>query len=156
MSTKTELLQEIIEPIVESFELELWGLQYLPQGNHAILRVYIDGTQGVNVEDCARVSRQLSAVLDVEDPISSRYSLEVSSPGFDRIMFKLEQYKKYIGSRISVKLNRAIDSKRKFKAQLLAVDEHKQVLEFMLDDEKFNVDFLNIDKANLVGDFPKT
>ncbi len=154
MSTKTELLQEIIEPIVESFELELWGLQFLPQGNHAILRIYIDSEKGVDVEDCARVSRQLSAVLDVEDPISSRYSLEVSSPGLDRFFFKLEQYKRYIGSKISVKLNRAIDSKRKFKAQLLAVDEQKQILEFMLDDQKFDVDFLNIDKANLVGELP--
>lgn len=154
MSTKTELLQEIIEPIVESFELELWGLQYLPQGNHATLRIYIDSEKGVDVEDCARVSRQLSAVLDVEDPISSRYSLEVSSPGLDRFFFKLEQYKRYIGSKISVKLNRAIDSKRKFKAQLLAVDEQKQILEFMLDDQKFDVDFLNIDKANLVGELP--
>jgi len=154
MSTKTELLQEIIEPIVQSFELELWGLQYLPQGNHATLRIYIDSAQGVNVEDCARVSRQVSAVLDVEDPISSRYSLEVSSPGLDRVMFKFEQYEKYIGSKINVKLNRAIDSKKKFKAQLLAVDEQKQILEFMLDEEKFDVDFLNIDKANLVGELP--
>ena len=151
MSAKTEALTELIEPVVESFELKLWGFQYMAQGGHSLLRIFIDSENGINVDDCAKVSRQLSAVLDVEDPISGKYTLEVSSPGLDRPLFKIEQYSVYIGSTIKVKLSRAIEGQKKFKAALVAVDEVQQSIEIELNGESISIDFINIDKASLVG-----
>lgn len=153
MSAKTEALTAIIEPVVESFDLQLWGLQYAGQGHHSLLRIFIDSEQGVDVDDCAKVSRQLSAVLDVEDPISSKYTLEVSSPGMNRSLFALHQYVAYVGSTIKVKLNAAIDKRKKFKAVLLSVDEDKQNIELNLDGENITVEYINIEKANVFADF---
>jgi ribosome maturation factor RimP len=160
MSTKTETLTAIIEPVVESFDLQLWGLQYAGQGHHALLRIFIDGENGVGVDDCAKVSRQLGAVLDVEDPISGKYTLEVSSPGLDRSLFALKQYAAYVGSTIKLKLNAASaakDKRKKMKATLLSVDEDAQTLQVNMqgdgEDEIITIDFINIDKANIVGDY---
>jgi ribosome maturation factor RimP len=153
MTVKTQTLGELIEPVVESFGLQLWGLQYVPHGSHALLRIYIDSEQGVGVEDCAKVSRQLSAVLDVEDPIQSKYTLEVSSPGLDRQLFNLSQYKTYIGKNIKLKLSRAIDGRKKFKAELISVDEEKQTIEIKFEEVNVEIEFINIEKANLIEDF---
>ncbi len=154
MSAKTETLIAIVEPVVESFDLKLWGLQYSGQGQHALLRIFIDSEQGVGVDDCAKVSRQLSAVLDVEDPISGRYTLEVSSPGIDRPLFYFEQYQNYIGSMIKLKLNVAQDKRKKLKATLLSLNEDNQSLEFSFEQEVITVDFANIGKANVFGELP--
>ena len=87
MATIREKLYEIITPVVEGLEYELVGIEYLPQGKHSLLRVYIDQEAGIALEDCSKVSHQISAVMDVEDPISSNYNLEVSSPGLERPLF---------------------------------------------------------------------
>ena len=156
MSAKTEALTAIIGPIVESFDLQLWGLQYVGQGHHALLRIFIDGENGVGVDDCAKVSRQLGAVLDVEDPISGKYTLEVSSPGLDRSLFTLKQYAAYIGSSIKLKLNAASaakDKRKKMKATILSVNEDAQTIQVDLDGEVIDIDFINIEKAHVVGDY---
>ncbi len=99
MASKQEQLHTLIAPVVAALDCELWGLDFLTQGRYSTLRIYIDreGEEGVTLEDCERVSRQVSSVLDVEDPISSRYTLEVSSPGMDRPLFTPEHYGRYIG-----------------------------------------------------------
>jgi len=89
---------------VEALGFQLWGIEYVQAGNHSVLRVFIDGENGINIEDCANVSRQVSAVLDVEDPISTEYTLEVSSPGVDRPLFTAEQYASYIGEDVKLQL----------------------------------------------------
>lgn len=152
MSAKTEALTAIIEPVVQSFELQLWGLQYVSQGNHSLLRIFIDSEHGVGVDDCAKVSRQLAAVMDVEDPISGKYTLEVSSPGLDRSLFVLSQYSPFIGSAIKVKLNVAIDKRKKFKGNLISVDEIEQTIELDVDGSVVVIDFINIEKANMIED----
>lgn len=151
MAGKVDTLKEIIEPVVASLGFELWGMQYMPQGNHSMLRIYIESENGVGVDDCANVSRQLSSVLDVEDVINEHYILEISSPGLDRPLFNGEQYSSYIGSEIKIKLVRAMDKRRKFRAELNAVDLEKNEIEITCDGEKVIIDLTNIDKANVVA-----
>ena len=104
MSSKLEQLQALLAPVVEALGYECWGVEFLSQGRHSLLRVYIDHANGVLVGDCEKVSRQISGVLDVEDPISSEYTLEVSSPGMDRPLFTLEQFARHAGELVKSKL----------------------------------------------------
>ena len=104
VSSKLEQLQALLAPVVEALGYECWGLEYMSQGRHSLLRIYIDHANGVLVEDCEKVSRQVSGVLDVEDPISSEYTLEVSSPGMDRPLFTLELFAKHAGELVKIKL----------------------------------------------------
>ncbi len=116
-------LTKLVQPVVEGLGFELWGLEYLPQSKPAILRVYIDGPDGVDVNDCQKVSQQLVGVLDVEDPIPSAYNLEVSSPGIDRVLFTLEQCERFIGSEVAVRLSRKHEGRRRFKGTILSVTD---------------------------------
>ena len=97
VSNRVSVLTELIEPVIKAMGYHLWGIEYLGQGKHSVLRVYLDKAGGVNIEDCALASRQISSLLDVEDPIKSEYTLEVSSPGLDRMLFSLEQFQEYAG-----------------------------------------------------------
>ncbi len=119
---KERQLQAMLEPTVEAMGFELWGLEYLPAGRHSILRLYIESEGGVTVDDCAAVSGQASSVLDVESPISGEYTLEVSSPGVDRLLFKVEQYPPYVGEMIEVRLRTAFEGRRKFKGELQGIE----------------------------------
>src|SRR5690606_23991390 len=85
MAGRGEAIHQIVEPVVNAMGLQLWGVEYIGQGRHTLLRIYIDKEGGINVEDCAEASHQISSILDVEDPIASEYTLEVSSPGLDRM-----------------------------------------------------------------------
>ena len=96
-SGKQAKLIEMLEPAVVALGCELWGVDYRAQGKNSMLRIFIEKDGGVMMEDCERVSRQVSSILDVEDPISGEYTLEVSSPGMDRSLYKLEQYALYFG-----------------------------------------------------------
>ncbi len=158
MNQKTQQLEELLEPVVSSMEYEFVGLEYISQGRHSILRIYIDSTDGVNVDDCAKVSHQLSAVLDVEDPISGEYSLEVSSPGMNRPLFKLSHYEQFIGQEVKFKTFRPQvgahigEGQRKFKAYINSIDGDNII--FTIDNnETISVPFAEIDKANLVAKF---
>ena len=121
MYTREERLYRLLEPAIEVFGLELLGVQLLAQGQHSKLRVYIDSEGGITVDDCARVSHQVSGVLDVEDPIAGQYTLEVSSPGLDRPLFRAAHYERHKGSRISIKLQAPLDGRRSFKGELLGM-----------------------------------
>ncbi|HFE37119.1 MAG TPA: ribosome maturation factor RimP, partial [Gammaproteobacteria bacterium] len=94
---KQSHLQSLVEPVVGSMGYEFVGVEYLSQGKHSILRVYIDQPAGITVDDCSKVSNQLSAMLDVEDPIRGEYHLEVSSPGMDRPLFTGAHFSQFIG-----------------------------------------------------------
>ena len=125
MSALVEKLQVLFEPTVQSENCELWGIEYISQGKHSILRVFIDAEEGVTVENCAAVSHQLSGMLDVHDPISGEYSLEVSSPGMERPLFLPKQYHDYIGECISVRTSRPFQNQRKFTGILINAGERE-------------------------------
>ncbi|AWB67081.1 ribosome maturation factor RimP [Saccharobesus litoralis] len=144
-------LEEMIAPAVAATGFELWGIEFVRAGQHSTLRVYVDGENGVTVDDCAEVSRQLSAILDVEDPISSNYLLEVSSPGMDRVLFKLEQYPQYQGHKMTVKTRLPVDGRRKFTGIFLGLEGDCVVVE--VDQHEYSIPYKNIDKAQIIPQF---
>lgn len=107
-----------ILPTVEALGYELWACIYLTQGQQSILRIYIDSPKGITLADCERVSRQISALLDVEDPLLGRYNLEVSSPGLDRPLIKEKHFQRYVGYTVRVSTHTPIENQRKFKGLL--------------------------------------
>ena len=120
MSGRLDQLHDLVQPSVEAMGVELWGVEYLSQGRRSMLRIFIESDKGITVDDCERVSRQVSGVLDVEDPIAGEYTLEVSSPGADRMLFTLDQYQRFIGEQVSVRLRAPFDWRRNFKGLLKA------------------------------------
>lgn len=141
-------LQEIVESAVKSLDLELWALEYSGGGKQALLRIYIDSDKGISVENCAAVSRQVGAVMDVEDPINGEYTLEVSSPGAARGLYKTAHYEKYVGYEVTVKLRYPLDGQRNFKGILTGVENEEIILR--IDDEEFLFPVEEIDKANVI------
>lgn len=148
---KDTQLTELLGPIVESMDFIFWGLEFVVQGRHTLLRVYIDHENGINVDDCAAVSRQLSATLDVEDPITQEYTLEVSSPGMDRPLFTLEQYQQHVNHIIELRLRMPFEGRRKFKGQLTGFEQEDIVL--YVDNHEYLLPFELIEKANVVPQF---
>lgn len=153
MASVQEKLYELIAPVVESLDCELWGLEYLTQGKQATLRIYIerDTEEGVGLHDCEKVSRQVSSVMDVEDPISSHYTLEVSSPGMDRPLFTLAQYKRSIGEKVVLKLSRKFEDRKKITGLIVSIENDEVVLQ--VEDEEYLLPFELIEKANIVPTF---
>lgn len=147
MASKQELLTQLITPVVESLGCELWGLDYLTQGRYTTLRIYIDSAQGVSLEECEKVSRQVSAVLDVEDPIDGEYTLEVSSPGLDRPLFTEAHYARYLGETVSLRLRIAQAGRRRFKGVVEKVEAGQ--LQLLVDNQSVSIAIDAIDKGNL-------
>lgn len=141
----------MLRPAVEETGKELLGLEFIAAGNNSVLRLYIEHENGIDVDDCAEVSRQVSAILDVEDPISSEYNLEVSSPGVDRPLFTLEHYQAVLGETVQVKLSIPLNGRRKFKGILESIEN--DTLHVVVDGEAYPLVVGNIDKANLVAKF---
>lgn len=149
MSSHETHIVELIQPTVEALGVELWGVEYLIQGKYSVLRVYIDRQdEGVTIDDCERVSRQVSGILDVEDPIPGEYTLEVSSPGMDRPLFHLEQFARFAGELASVRLRTPVDGRRKFKGVIQSVSDDSVTL--LVDGKEYQLPAVAIDKANLV------
>jgi len=145
-------LINIIQPLVEQLGYEFVGLEQSRNPGNPLLRIYIDRPpQGVDVDDCATISREVAAVLDVEDPISSRYVLEVSSPGLDRPLFTLEQYRRFIGEQVKISLFAPVGQRRKVSGCLLEVADTTVTIE--QDSEPLCLDFDNIAKARLIPDY---
>lgn len=140
-------VEQIIKPIVEDMGYVIWGCEYLSQGKHSLLRIYIDHDDGIGIEDCQRVSREISSVLDVEDPIPGQYSLEVSSPGIPRPLFHPWQYQLFVDQIIKIKVFKPIDGKRTFSGTIVSVDEDKLTLK--VDDDELEIFISNIVKAYL-------
>ncbi len=114
-----------------------------------MLRVYLDKDGGIDIEDCALASRQISSILDVEDPIKGEYSLEVSSPGIDRTLFSLVQFNEYLGWHVKLKLTESFEKRRNFTGQLKAVFDDEVVI--IIGDEEYTIPYELIDKASLVS-----
>jgi len=148
---KEKILSQMIEPVVTDLGFVFWGLEYLVQKNSAILRVYIDHENGISVGDCAKCSREISGVLEVEDPIKVAYTLELSSPGMDRVLFNGRQYEQYIGETVKVKLAQPVDGARNIKGRIMAVNETQITIDN--GSTKYVFDISNVMKARLKPEF---
>lgn len=157
LKRREEQIEALLAPAVAAQGCELWGLEYMSQGRRSRLRVYIDKADGVTVEDCEKVSREVSDLLDVEDLIPAAYTLEVSSPGMDRILFKPEQYQANLGAVVDVRLNYPFEGRKHIVGVLAAVEEDEAVVRPLADDpdagEEFVLPMENIQRARLVPQF---
>ncbi|APX91680.1 ribosome maturation factor RimP [Halomonas sp. 1513] len=151
MAIKDAALHALIEPVVTAMGFELWGIDYLSQGKHSRLVIYIDGPDGVTVDDCADISRQVSAVFDVEDPIAGEYRLEVSSPGMDRPLFSLDHFERYAGHVVALKLRAPYEGRRKYQGLLAGIEGDDVLLQ--LDGEEYCFPIDGIDQARVVPQF---
>ena len=169
LSNKTQALQDLIAPAVQACNVDLWGIEFNPQGKRSLLRIYIDKDidenaapvldengelvqgRGIGVQDCVRVTQQVGAMMDVHDPISGEYALEVSSPGWDRPFFELKQMQAYIGQQVALRLIAAVENRRKFQAKLISVDLENEYIQVEVENQHvLEIDSHNIDKSNLI------
>ena len=147
--TVRERLIGLIEPLVGRLGYELVDVEYGAGHGRGTLRVFIDAAAGVQLADCERVSREISALFDVEDPIPAAYTLEVSSPGFDRVLRTREHFGRFVGSRVFVELKEPRAGRRRYTGQLLAVDDDGIAL--AVDQERVAMRFAEIGKARLAS-----
>ena len=148
MSSSVTLITELIDTTIQALGLDLWGVELLQQGKYSLLRIYIEREEGVTIEDCEKVSRQVSALMDVEDPIAGEYTLEVSSPGMDRPLFCIEHYSQYVGIEVDLKLRRPLDGRRKFKGQIIKVSG--DIVGLLVESSEYDLEFSDIEKASIV------
>lgn len=149
MQGKALQIAELIRPSVEALGVELWGVELSGSGKDLKLVIYIEREDGVNVDHCADVSRQVSGVLDVEDPITDAYQLEVSSPGWDRPLYALRHYQSVVGSEVRIKLRFPFEGRRNFKGPLVAVENDEDVV-IRVDQEEFVLPFEAIEQGRVV------
>ncbi len=141
-------LRTLVEPAVGRLGFELVDIEFI--SGQKTLRVYIDGPNGIHVDDCARVSRQISALFDVEDPIPGQYTLEVSSPGLDRPLARREDFTRFTGFQVKIKTLTPIDGRRNFQGRLGGLSGECIVLE--TEETRYDLALANIEKARLVPD----
>ncbi len=142
-------LMELLEPVITALGYEMLGIEYFKQKDGSMLRLYIDNDAGITIDDCTRVNHQVIGVLDVHDPIKEKYLLEISSPGLNRPLFTLEQFKRYPGQEVKMRLREKLDGRRMIRGVIKAVEEKAVIVS---DD---GVDYLIpadvIDLAHLVS-----
>ena len=151
-SVKDDELIQLINPVVADLGLECLGIEYAPSRGNSLLRIYIDHAERpITIEDCEAVSRELSAQLDVNDPISGRYTLEVSSPGLDRPLFTPAQFARFIGEKAKLSLNLPVEGRRRLQGAIRAVDGDRITID--QDGVEFVVVHDNVQKARIVPDY---
>ena len=148
MQGRAEHVQRLLEPVVTGLGYELVGVELAQGAGGSVLRVYIDSEEGITLDDCARVSHQVSGVLEVEDPVPGHYTLEVSSPGLDRPLFTPAHYERFTGEIVRLQLSRPLNGRRKFKGRLAAASDREIVLE--QDGETVHIPFDCIERGRLV------
>lgn len=145
-------LNERLSVLIESMGYELLGCEMAQMGGKQIFRLYIDSPNGVSADDCSKISRQVGALMDAEDPLRGRYSLEVSSPGIDRPLFELRHYVAFVGSKVNLRLQMPVEGRRKYKGVLVKVegeDIHLQVEDL---EQEVVIPFSAIERANIIGE----
>lgn len=151
MSKKEQELETLLTPTVAALGLRVWGVEYLGQGKHSMLRIYIDRDEGVTIDDCEAVSKQVSELLDVEEVLTSAYTLEVSSPGMDRVLFKPEQYAESIGETVDVRLNYPFEGRRRVIGALTGLENDEMVVQ--AEDSEYQIPLSNVQRARIVPRF---
>ena len=147
--TLRERLIALIEPVLVRLGYELVELEYAAGRSQAVVRIFIDRPAGITVEDCERVSREVAALLDVDDPIPTAYTLEVSSPGFDRVLRTAAHFERFVGSRVFVELKAPRAGRRRYTGMLQAVSATG--IEIEVDKQKVEILYEEIGKARLAG-----
>jgi len=128
MYKQNPILVKLLEPVISAMGYEMLGIEHLDRGHGSLVRVFIDNEAGITVDDCERVSHQVTGILDVNDPIQGSYHLEVSSPGLDRPLFTLEQFRRFQGHKAQVKLHSKLDGRKNFKGEIGAVGDGSIIL----------------------------
>ena len=147
-----EELSELLAPAIADLGLELIGIEFSPNRSGSLLRVYIDEPErGVTIDDCERASREISALLDVNDPVAGRYTLEVSSPGLERPLFTLAHFTRYLGHAVKIGVNLPIDGRRRFQGEIRTVEDDTVTID--QDGKPVAIAHANIAKARLVPDY---
>ena len=144
-------LNKLLEPLVESLGYELVLVEFVQGGSTAVLRLFIDQPEGIRVEDCQRVSREVAGILDVEDPITQTYNLEVSSPGLDRPLAKPEHFERFAGDRVKLTIFEPRMGQRRFTGMLEGVVEGRVQIRTDTGSEAF--EFSEIEQARVIPDF---
>jgi ribosome maturation factor RimP len=149
---KEEELNGLLAPLISDLGLELVGIEFSPGRGGSLLRVYVD-VEGrpVTIDDCERASREISAALDVNDPVAGRYTLEVSSPGLDRPLFTPEQFARFMGEAVKINVNLPIEGRRRFHGTIAAIDGDRITIE--QDGEPITIVHANVAKARLAPDY---
>jgi ribosome maturation factor RimP len=145
----TDQVEKLIEAPVEALGYEIVGVEYIQGGSSPILRVYIDSEQGITIEDCERVSHQISGVLDVEDPIKAAYALEISSPGFDRPLFKARDFERFAGQQAKISMKLPVAGRRNFTGTLQGFSDGEILIE--VDGEVYGLPLSKLNKARLLA-----
>lgn len=148
----SQRLVQLLESVVEDLGFELWHLELEGAGGNRLLRLYIDAPEGIVVEDCERVSREVGAALDVADPLPGAYRLEVSSPGLDRPLVKPAHFRRFLGKNAKVTLYAPIEGRRRFTGVLRDLDDESVRLEYD-DGCTVALPYTAIAKARLVPEF---
>ncbi len=141
-------LREMLEPSIERLGYELSDLEVKLGGRSGVLRLFIDHPDGIGLDDCEKVSLAVSALLDVEDPLPGHYNLEVSSPGLDRKLTKVEHFQRFTGETVKVRTRFPIAGRRRFRGTLVATDDEHIVVE--VDGEAHSLPLAKIETARLV------
>ena len=143
---------DLLEPGISSMGYELVGVEFQTGGpGGGLLRVYIDSENGISADDCQKVSYQVSGILDVEDPIPGHYTLEISSPGLDRLLFRPQDFERFAGQLIKLRAAYPIEGQRKFKGRLVGMQGDNVVFE--QDDMEISLPFDQIEQARLVPEY---
>lgn len=148
MRVDSQTLESLFDPIVTGLGYQLWGIEYRSSQKHALIKIFIDHENGVTLDHCSEVSHQVSAVLDVEDPIAVPYTLEVSSPGVERPLLKLAHYQRYLGSEIKVRLTWALEGRKNFKGELIRVESDN--ITMLVDNLEVSFSVDAVKRANLI------
>ena len=151
MNNKELQIEELITPTVEALAAQVWGVEYLRQGKYSVLRIYVEREDGVSVDLCADVSRHVSDLLDVEEILPEAYTLEVSSPGMDRLLFKSAHYESHIGERVEVRLNYPFEGRKKIIGLLAGLEDNSIVVQ--VDGDEYLLPLENVHKARIVPVF---
>jgi len=152
VSNRATDIAAMLAPSVEALQLELLGVELAASGTSALLRLYIDAPgRAVVIEDCEAVSREVSAVLDINDPIASHYTLEVSSPGIDRPLFTLAQFAKHVGETVKLNLQIPLAGRRRLQGTITGIDGDD--IKLKTETAEVSVQHANIEKARLVPDW---
>ena len=141
----------LIEPILDEMEIELVDVEYLSEGGRWILRIYVDRDEGITLDDCVRVSREIGDLIDVKDLFQQPYVLEVSSPGLNRPLKKEKDFVRAVGKDVNIRMAAPVDGRRNFKGKLQAFEDG--VLCVTANDDRFLLLYGGVEKANLVYDF---
>ena len=149
MRENLQTLKRVLTSVVEAMGYEWVGMEFHPRHANALLRIYIDSMTGVTLEDCQRVSHQVSGVLDVENPIDGQYTLEVSSPGLDRPLFEPRHFVRFAGSEVRIQLRELLDGRRKLIGRLLGMRDDEVVI-VDAEGREWRVPLERIEKARLV------